>query len=135
MAEILTAADRLELEQLNTGNMDAVALVTRPPNALSGVGVTRSEGGTRTLAPATVYAAEPCRVSPAYNAGTATVGDQPVALSRRRVSFAKGRDVQARDELLVTLAGGATLALEVVGPENGSYEVARVVLCKLKGAP
>lgn len=145
MPELLSKADQSELERIHTSNMPARCSSMRPPAVVSGTGVTRQDGGTRTLTPAQVLSAEPCRVAPASNAREFIVGDQVVASSYRWVGLTKGRDVKPRDEFTVTHgslvngvweSNGQVQQFEVVGLQNPhSYEVGVFALCKLKGAP
>lgn len=140
MPEILTDGDRLELQALNEDNLTERCTVRRVPT--SG---TRVPGGSATLIPQTVYTDEPCRVAPLFNPREVSVGDQATAAGSRLVSFAKGRDIQARDELLVAfgrMVGGVwtptgeTAHLDVVGPQQpSSFEVGRFVIAQLHGGP
>ena len=134
MPELLNAATRRQLERLNTDNLPERALVKRPPALVAGSGVATALNGDRTLTPATIYTDEPCRVGPAVPQDF-TIGDQRVAAGQRIVSFTKGRDIKARDELTITLATGEVLQLSVVGLTTPhSYEIARVAICQRRGA-
>lgn len=143
MSEILTEADRLELQALNEDNLTERCTVTRMPTAPAAG--TRLPGGSATLTPQTVYTDEPCRVAPLFAPREASVGDQVVAAGSRLVAFTKGRDVQARDELFVVFgrmvdgvwtSTGEMARLDVVGIQQpSSFEVGRFVIAKIHGGP
>lgn len=143
MPEILTEGDRLELQALNEDNLTERCTVTRLSTAPAAGG--RIPGGSTTLIPQTVYIDEPCRVAPLFSPHETTVGDQTMAAGSRLVSFARGRDIRARDELLVVFGRvvggvwtptGETAQLDVVGLQQpSSFEVGRFVIAKVHGAP